>query len=136
MELHRRIYAAFNARDVDALVALCDPGIVIRSAFGAVSGSAYHGHDGVRQWQADLAEAWGDDIRVDAESYFDLGEKALAFDVLRGRGRQSGVQVTLPGAALTSWRDDRCTYFKAYVRREDALEDLGVSESALEPIAP
>jgi hypothetical protein len=27
-------------------------------------------------------------------------------------------------------------YGKAYVRREDALRDLGLSEDALEPIAP
>jgi hypothetical protein len=27
VDLHGRIYDAFNARDVDALLALCDPGI-------------------------------------------------------------------------------------------------------------
>jgi hypothetical protein len=27
-------------------------------------------------------------------------------------------------------------YFKAYAHREDALRDLGLSEDALEPIAP
>jgi hypothetical protein len=32
-----------------------------------------------RRWQADLEEAWGDDIRVEAEAYF--GGYALVFDV-------------------------------------------------------
>jgi ketosteroid isomerase-like protein len=136
VELHRRLYEAFNARDIDSLVAVCEPGITVQSAFAAVSGNVYHGHDGVRKWQADLAEAWGDEIRVQAEAYFDLGEHVLAFDVLQGRGRRSGAGVALPGAALTRWRDDRCVYFKAYARREEALGDLGVSEDALEPIAP
>jgi len=90
VELHRRIYEAFNARDVDALVALCDSSIVVRSVFGAVSGAVYHGHDGVRRWQGDLEEAWGEAIRVEAEAYFDLGEYALAFDVMHGRGGRAG----------------------------------------------
>jgi len=136
VELHRRIYEAFNARDVDALVALCEPSIEVRSAFSAVSGAVYRGHDGVRRWQGDLKEAWGDEIRVEAEAYFDLGEHALAFDVLHGRGWKSGAEVALPGAAVTRWRDGQCVYFNAYAHRGEALRDLGVSEAALEPIAP
>ena len=136
VEFHRRIYAAFNARDADALVALCHPSIEVQSVFAAVSGDVYHGHDGVRRWQRELSEAWGGEIRVEAEAYFDLGEHALAFDVMHGRGRRSGAEVALPGAAVTRWRDDRCVYFKAYADREEALRDLGASADALEPIAP
>ena len=136
VELHRRLYEAFNARDVDALVSLSDPSIEIQSVFGAVSGAVYHGHDGVRSWQADLEEAWGDEIHVEVEAYFDVGDNALAFDVLHGRGRQSGADVALSGAAVTRWRAGRCVYFRAYADREEALRDLGVSENALQPIAP
>jgi ketosteroid isomerase-like protein len=136
VEGHRRIYEAFNARDADALVGLCDPSIVVESVFGAVSGAVYHGHDGVRKWHRDLAEAWGEEIRVEAETYFALGNRALVFDVMYGRGRQSGVEVALPGAAVTGWRAGRCVYFRAYARREDALNDLGVSEGMLEAISP
>lgn len=136
VDLHRRIYQAFNAGDVDALVALAAPSIAVQSVFAAVSGVVYHGHDGVRSWRRDLEEAWGDEIRVEAEAYFDLGEKTLAFDVLHGHGRQSGAEVALPGAAVTRWRDRQCIQFKAYADREKALRDLGTSEDALEPIAP
>jgi ketosteroid isomerase-like protein len=136
VELHRRFYEAFNARDVDSLVTLCGPGITVQSAFAAVSGAVYHGHDGVRRWQRDLAEAWGGDIRVEIEAYFDLGEQTLAFDVLHGRGRHSGAEVALPAAAVANWRDRKCVDFKAYAHREEALRDLGVFQRALEPIAP
>ena len=136
VELHRRLYEAFNARDIDSLVALCDPRVAVQSAFAAVSGTVYQGHDGVRRWQRDLAEAWGDKIRVEAEAYYDLAEQTLAFDVLHGRGQASGAGVSLPGAGITRWRDGRCVYFKAYASRQEALGDLGVSEDALEPIAP
>ena len=39
-------------------------------------------------------------------------------------------------ARVCRWRDGLMVYGKAYVHREDALRDLGVSEDALEPIAP
>jgi ketosteroid isomerase-like protein len=136
VELHRRIYEAFNARDVDGLVALSDPSVAVQSVFAAVSGTVYHGHDGVRRWQGDLEEAWGEEIHVEAEAYFDLGTQTLAFDVMYGRGQQSGAEVALPGAAITRWRDGLCVSFKAFGDREEALRDLGVSEDALEPIAP
>lgn len=135
VELHRHIYRAFNAHDSDALIALCDPSIVIQSVFGALGGAIYHGHEGVGRWQGDLEEAWGEEIRVEAEAYFDLGEHALAFDALHGRGRQSGAEVALPGAAVTRWRAGHCVYFKAYADREEALGDLGVSENTLEPVS-
>lgn len=136
VELHRRVYEAFNARDVDALLTLCDPSIEVRSVFSEVGGAVYYGHEGVRRWQADLEDAWGADIRVDAEAYFDLGEHALAFDVMHGRGRQSSVDVALPGAAVTRWRSGRCLSFTAYANRDEPLRDLGVSRDALEPVVP
>jgi ketosteroid isomerase-like protein len=124
-ELHRRIYEAFNARDTDALIALCDPGVEIHSVFGAVSGSVYRGHGGVRRWQRDLNEAWGDGIHVEVDEMLEKHDRALAFDVLHGRGRQSGAEVALPGAALTRWHDGCCVYFRAYADREDARKDWG-----------
>ena len=41
VELHRRMYEAFNARDVDALMAFCDPSIAVQSVFAAVGGARH-----------------------------------------------------------------------------------------------
>ena len=78
-EQDRRFVAAFNARDVESLIACFAPSIEYHSAFAAVGGAVYHGHDGLRRWHRDLAEAWGDEIRAEPETYFDLGEHTLAF---------------------------------------------------------
>src|SRR5438046_174594 len=53
IELQRRFTEAFNARDVDALIALCDPNIEIHSTFAEL-GAVYHGHDGLRRWHRDF----------------------------------------------------------------------------------
>jgi ketosteroid isomerase-like protein len=136
VESTRRFIDAFNARNVEAIVACCDPDIELHSTFAAVGGATYHGRDGVRRWREDLAEAWGDEIRVEPEAYFDLGEQTLLFHVLRGRGQHSGVEVALPGAGLFRWSDGLLVDLKAYAHREDALTDLGASEDELEPISP
>jgi ketosteroid isomerase-like protein len=134
VELHRRAVEAYNARDTDAFIALCDPQIEVHSVFAAPGGTVYHGHDGVRRWHRDLEEAWGGGLRVEPEAFFDLGEYALVFSVLHGRGRQSGVDVAMPNAQVARVRDGLIVYMKVYIHREDALRDLGVTEDTLEPI--
>jgi ketosteroid isomerase-like protein len=132
---HRRFIEAFDARDVEALVALCDEQVEVHSVFAAVGGAVYNGHDGVRTWLRDIEEAWSE-FRVESEAFFDLGEHTIAFNLLQGRGQQSGAEVAMPYATVMRWRDDLVVYFKAYAHREDALRDLGLSKDALEPITP
>ena len=136
VELHRCVYEAFNSRDVEAFIAYCDPKIELHSGLTMPGGAIYHGHDGVRRWHRDVEEAFGDEIRVEPEAYFALGERTIGFHILRGRGRQSGVEVTGPYAHVFTWHEGALFHFKGYPRREDALTDLGISEDALEPIAP
>jgi hypothetical protein len=96
VELNRRFVEAFNTRDIEAVIVCFDPSIEFHSVFAAVGGAVYHRHDGMRRWYRDLEEAWGDEIRVEPEAYFDLGERTLAFYVLHGRGRHSGAEVAMP----------------------------------------
>ena len=49
-EIVLRAVAAFMARDLDGLLALADPQIVLRSLLTEPERALYHGHDGVRDW--------------------------------------------------------------------------------------
>jgi hypothetical protein len=129
----RALEAASDPRDVDALIALSVPNVELHSTFAAVGGAVYRGTDGLREWDRDLDEAW-DEIRNATDAVFDLGECTLVFGVLKGRGRHSGVEATMPVAFVFRWRNDLLVYCKVYAHREDALNDLGLSEDALEPI--
>jgi ketosteroid isomerase-like protein len=135
VELIRRVVEALSVQDVDVLSGFCDPSVDLNSTFAAVGGAVYHGHEGLRMWRRDLAEAWGE-IRNEPEAYFDLGEHTLVFYVLRARGRHSGAEVAMLAALVARWRDGLIVYMKSYSNREDALCDLGVSEDELEPIEP
>src|SRR5438445_4504369 len=134
VELFRRLIEAFNTRDVEAMIAYCDPSIDFHSTFAAVGGAIYQGHDGIRRWHRDLGDAWGE-IRTEPEAYF-LGQDTLLFFVLHGRGRHSRAEVATPVASVTRWRDGLMIYLKNCTQRDDALRDLGVSEDEVEPIEP
>jgi ketosteroid isomerase-like protein len=136
VELHRRAVEAYNAHDVEALIAVADPCIEAYSVFAAVGGAVYHGHDGLRRFFRDVEDTWGDETRMEPEAYFDLGDNTLLFLVLHGHGRQSGADVAMPVAQVVRWRDGLCVGFKGYGQREDALSDLEVSEGALKPSQP
>jgi ketosteroid isomerase-like protein len=138
LEMVRAFTAAFNAHEVEALVACCNPDVEFHSTFAAVGGAVYYGQDGMHSWHRDLEEAWENEIRSELEASYDLGDgRLLTFGVLYGRGKQSGAEATMPIAAVTRLRDGLLVYYKAYVDRENALRELGVSsEDGLEPITP
>jgi ketosteroid isomerase-like protein len=137
VDLQRRVIDAYNARDIDALIACCDPEIELHPAFaGSAGGAIYRGHEELRTWHRDVEDAW-EEIRGEPEAYFDLGDHTLTFWTLHGKGRQSGAEVAMPSAAVARSRDGLVVYFKAYTNRQEALRDLGVSEDALpDPIDP
>src|SRR4051794_32211417 len=103
VELLRRWIEAFNAGEIDAIIAHCDPSIELHSVFAAAGGAVFRGHDGLRRWLRDLEVAWGEEISVEPEAYLDLGERTLLFYVLHGRGKHSGVTVRMPVATVFRW---------------------------------
>lgn len=136
LEVVRAFTEAFNASDIEGVIACCDPKVEFQSTFAAVGGGVYRGHDGVRSWHRDLQETWGEEIRSELETLFDVGENMLVFTVLHGRGQQSGVEVELPAAMVVRLRDGLLVSLRGYSHREDALDDLNVTVDGLEPIAP
>lgn len=128
--------AAFNARDLEAYLALADPHIVLHSVFAAIGGATYNGHEGVTDWFNDLAEAWGDDVRFEVNAYFDFGARTVAAGDLRGRGRQSGAEVAITGFQVVTWGNGLIIHYKAYPEKETLLRELGISEEDLTPGGP
>ena len=136
VELHRRFIVAFNAHNLDAFIAHFDPSAEFQSVFAAVGGATYRGHDQLPNYFRDLKDACGDEIRIEPEVSFDLGEHSLLYLLFHGRGRQSGAAVAMPVALVARWRDGLIVYMRSYSDRADALSDLGVSEDELDPIDP
>ena len=130
IERLRRAIEAFNAHDIEAMIAYYDPSIEFHAAWTEVVSTVYRGHEGLRAWHRELVDSL-DAIRLEPEAYFDLGEHTLIFNVLHGRGRHSGAEVAMPLAQVFRSHDGLVVHYKSYLHREDALNDLGVSEDEL-----
>jgi ketosteroid isomerase-like protein len=135
VDVGRAFTDALNAGDVDAAIAICDPGIEFHSTFAAVGGAVYHGHEGMRRWLRDMEDSW-EQIESTPEAFFDLGDRLLVFTVVRGRGRRSGVEAELATAHLARVREGLVVDYRAYTDRQEALSDLGLSEDEPAPILP
>lgn len=77
----------------------------MQTAFTAVGGEVYHGHDGPRTWHRDVEDVGGGSVHLELEAFFDLGERTLVLYVLHGRGKHSGVEVEMPAALVARLRD-------------------------------
>jgi hypothetical protein len=106
VELYRGVIEAFNARDIERYLAFCDPSIEWHSTFAAVGGAVYHGHDGLRRWHRDLEDTWGEEIRIEPETFFHVGEHVLTFAVLPGAG---GKAARMSRCRTPPWRGGAMT---------------------------
>lgn len=120
--------AAFSRGDVDALLANHAPDVEYRTAITTVEGGIYRGHDGVRQWLADLSEVVEDlDGRV--EEIHEIDEnRYLASGRFAGRGKGSGAQFDMEMAWVYRLRGGQLVRYEAYFDRADALQSLGLAE--------
>jgi hypothetical protein len=65
-----------------------------------------------------------------------LGDRVLAFVRLQGRARRGGVPIDAPFAHVATFDGTQITYWRAYARREEALQAVGLSGSRRERARP
>jgi ketosteroid isomerase-like protein len=114
-----RFYDAFNARDLARILAEMDPQIEFESRFARAGGTTYRGHEGVRGWLADLADAWEYIIVELGESTESGPDRTVALITLRGKGRASGIELNERARHELRWREGKLLRL-GYIDREDA----------------
>jgi uncharacterized protein len=87
----------------------------------------YHGHDGVREWERELAEAW-EDFWWEPDRLMDAGDKVVALVTAHLRGQASGVELEVPLGNVWTIRDRVLVRFELFLDPEEALEAAGLSE--------
>jgi ketosteroid isomerase-like protein len=85
----------------------------------------FHGHEGVRQWIADVTQAftWG---TFELVSFEESGDDAVAEVMVRTRGLESGVAVTATVFHVIRFRGDRIAAITALPDRDDARRAAGL----------
>jgi ketosteroid isomerase-like protein len=114
-EFAARVYAAVNARDREAIKALCDPDIVVGTTV-----EAYRGPEAVLEWLDEGLDAF-DDFTVDLLEVEELGGHVLVSMRQRGRGKASGAEVDHEFTHVWTLRDGRATTMRSFSDREEAV---------------
>jgi ketosteroid isomerase-like protein len=108
-EQERSVHAlaeAINRRDVEAAVGVCDPEIEFLSVL-AVSGKAYRGHAGIRQYFEDIASAW-EEWRVEVHRVAPRADGRVLIDMtMHMRGRESGAPLSERTAHIWTLRGSK-----------------------------
>jgi ketosteroid isomerase-like protein len=117
---------AINRGDRDGAVALCDPEIEFLSVL-AVSGRAYKGHDGVRQYFDDVASAW-EEWRVEVHRAMAAPDgRVVIVMTMHVRGRESGAGLAEQTAHVWTLRQGRLLRNEPYREPAQALRAVGLS---------
>ena len=112
--------------DCEAALALCHPEIVFDSVLG-ISGHAYVGHHGIRQYFDDVASAWSDwSVEVERVAEADDGRVAIVM-TMHASGKGSGLTIAERTAHIWTLRDGLLLRNQPYREPERALRDLGLS---------
>jgi ketosteroid isomerase-like protein len=102
-----------------------DPDVVFVIDPSSFVAGTYRGHDGIRTLIR-LTEEIFDEFRYEVDELIEVGESVLAVGRLRVRGKQSGATGMQSGAWVIQVRDGRIVSYRSYLRREDALEAVGL----------
>jgi ketosteroid isomerase-like protein len=122
------LFAAFAARDFEAAIRVLDPSVEIRPAIvGGPERVVYRGRDGMRQFWADVDNAWAE-FRITPEEFRELGEDVLVLGKAFARGRGSGISLDTSAAWLAELRNGRIVRFQSFSSRAEALEAAGLEE--------
>lgn len=120
-----RGYEAFNRGDVEGALSYLDPEITWHTYLvPGPGGGTYVGHDGVRELWDDARNIFGE-FRNEPERVIAGDDRLLAFVRVRGRGKESGVEVEAKIAHLYTFRDGKVLRVESYEDREEALRELG-----------
>ena len=127
VESLKRAIEAYNRRDIEPLLETSDPEIEWYPFTAQVEGDeAYHGHEGLRQWWANIDAAF-EEFEASVDEVRDLDDTVLALGHLRARFR-SGVALDTEIGWVVRFRDGLGVWGRAYQSHAEALEAAGLRE--------
>lgn len=126
VERARLAVDAMNRRDLQAFLGFMDEDAEVESRLVDMEG-ALRGHEGVTRWWHEWLDSFPD-YKVEIVEIQEFGDVLLCALRALGHGAGSGVPLEDNVWQASRWRDGKCVWWRNFVRREEALEALGLSE--------
>ena len=125
VEVVRRAFEAWNAGDLEGVIALITPETEFIPLRSQLDGDPYQGADGMRRFARDAQDEW-EHLRIDPGEFHDLGDRVLMLGHFDARGRGSGMDVRFPVGWVARLRDGKITRLQTYSDPKEALEAVGL----------
>jgi ketosteroid isomerase-like protein len=129
VELVRRFEDSWTRRDLDAALECVHTDFEFdwSESMSPFVGT-YVGHQGLARFWTDLLEAW-ENFSPTMMEVIECGpDQLITLDVVRARGKESGIDMEARGAMLWTLREGRIVRVKMFQTKADALEALRRSE--------
>jgi ketosteroid isomerase-like protein len=126
VEIVRRCIDLFNSRDISQVAELLDPEIELDLSRNVFNPDVYRGHAGIERWRNAVEDVW-DDFQGVAEELIEADNKVVAAVNLRGKGKESGVEVKMQIFSIWTLRDSKVVQVVGgYRDRSEVLEAAGL----------
>ena len=131
VEIVRGAIDAFNRGDYEAALAVLDEDVEWHvpdvAALDAPASGAVRGREGVSKVFGRWLGAW-EPFSFEMTEILGHGEQVFLAGLQRGRGRHSGVDVSVPTFHVCTLRDRRIVVMRTFSDRAAALKAAGLSE--------
>jgi ketosteroid isomerase-like protein len=129
VEVIREAFERWNRGDIDYWIQHAQPQVEIWSKYAALeeSGGPYRGHEGMREWRAEIDRNF-ELHEVLAEDVRDVDGKVLVLGAVRFRGKASGAEMQHPFGWVCEMRGGALLRMFFYSSYAEALEAVGLRE--------
>lgn len=128
VEIARATVTATERGDWEGALEHYDPAVEL-DASRVPGGGIYVGPGGVREFFTDWFGAWTH-LRVQAERFIDAGDSVVVMLRIAGRGRDTGVDVSMQSGDVMTVRNDKIVRHVAYPLVAEALRSVGLQDEA------
>jgi ketosteroid isomerase-like protein len=118
-----RAIDAYNAGDVEGLLAMADPAIEWEVAPEHPAATTHRGFDAVREYHEDWRNTLRD-LTIDLRSVAESGDSVVTVCRLRGKGGESGADVEVEIAFLSTFRDGKTIRVEEFLDPDEALRAI------------
>jgi ketosteroid isomerase-like protein len=127
VELVKAAFDAWSRGDIDSMLRLVDPEIVVVQPSEVPDAMTRHGPTGVMDAIAAWPEQW-DDYKIEIVQIVEADDHVVTRTHQRGRGKGSGVEVAADIWFVFRFRNGKVTEWRMFADERDALEAAGLSE--------
>jgi ketosteroid isomerase-like protein len=124
-EIVRTAFEAFSRGDIDGVLELCDPDVVVRDP--QRTGTTFKGPEGLRSFFEEWLENW-EEYRTEPVEVTEVGDEMLVHARQTGKGKLSGIEIDQDLFVVVRMRDGKFVEYRLYTQREGALASMGPAD--------